>query len=78
MGELSNTQHMTGADPMGWFKPPLRNFAILFRGFLMNWLQTEGQTVPNMPWITGKSLRKSKIPPGRASPRQWPNIVPVD
>ena len=35
----------------GGFKPshPSKKIIILFRGFLMNLLHTEGQTVPNMP-----------------------------
>ena len=41
-----------GADPRGWFggfkpRPPRKKIIILFRGFHMNWLHTERQTVPN-------------------------------
>ena len=35
---------------MGGFNspPPQKKIKILFRGFLMTWLHTEGQTVPNI------------------------------
>ena len=36
---------------VGGFRPPPlpEKNIIFFSGFLMNWLQTEAQTVPNMP-----------------------------
>ena len=39
----------------GLTPPPSKKSIILYWGFLLNWLHTEGQTVPNILYIAGES-----------------------